>query len=108
MIEPVENDKPVEPDQPVSIPTVEMEIPMAQQTVPEQPVTTPTVETKTVREVTREKLERALEKSGNPRSHNVDEILTALEEKGWDIPSTGTDLMVLPNPLVGESVSRWT
>ncbi len=83
--ESVEDDKPVEPDQPGSTPTVEMQIPAGQKTVPEQPVTTPTVETKTVRELTREKLERAFEKSGNPHSHSVDEVLTALEKKGWDI-----------------------
>jgi hypothetical protein len=56
--QPVENDKPVEPDQPVSIPTVEMEIPAGQETVSVQPATTPILETKTVREQTREKLER--------------------------------------------------
>jgi hypothetical protein len=43
------------------------------------------VETYTVRELTSEKLERALEKSGNPRAHNVDDILNALAAKGWDI-----------------------
>jgi hypothetical protein len=26
-----------------------------------------------------------LEKSGNPRGHNLDDILIALEAKGWDI-----------------------
>lgn len=83
--QPIENDEPVGTDQPVSIPTAEMEIPAYQELVPEQPVTAPTAETKTVRELTREKLERALEKSGNPRSHNVDDILIALEAKGWDI-----------------------
>jgi hypothetical protein len=74
-------------DQPVSIPIAEMEIPASQETapVPEQPVTTPTVETKTVRELTRKKLERAFEKSGNPRGHNIDDVLNVLEAKGWDI-----------------------
>jgi hypothetical protein len=43
------------------------------------------VETKTVRELTREKLERSFGKSGNPHRHNVDDILKALEAKGWDI-----------------------
>jgi hypothetical protein len=49
------------------------------------PVTTPTAETKTVRELTREKLERAFEKSGNPRGHSIDDIVGVLEAKGWDI-----------------------
>jgi ParB-like nuclease domain len=83
--QPVENHKHVEPGQPVATKTAEMEISMAQETGAVQPVRTKTVETKTVRELTREKLERALVKSGNPRSLNVDEILTALEKKGWDI-----------------------
>jgi hypothetical protein len=83
--QPVENDEPVEPDQSASIPTIEMKIPTARETASVQPVTSPTVETKTVRELTREKLERALEKSGNPRDHNLGDILNALEEKGWDI-----------------------
>jgi hypothetical protein len=83
--QPVENDKPVEPDQPVSIPTIEMEIPTAREMAAVQPVTTPTVETKTVRELTHEKLERAFRKSGNPHDHNLDDILNALEAKGWDI-----------------------
>jgi hypothetical protein len=30
-------------------------------------------------------LERALGKFGNPRGLNLDEILSALEKKGWDI-----------------------
>ena len=83
--QPVENDKPVEPDQPVSIPIIGTENPTARETSSVQPVTTPTVETKTVRELTREKLERALRKSGNPHDHNLDDILNALEAKGWDI-----------------------
>jgi hypothetical protein len=82
---PVENDKRVEPGQPVATKTVEMEIPAGQETDAVQPVRTKTVETKTVRELTREKLERALGKSGNPRGLNLDEILSALEKKGWDI-----------------------
>jgi hypothetical protein len=48
-----------------------------------QPVRTKAVKTEGVRELTRQKLERALGKSGNPSSHNLNEILTALE--GWDI-----------------------
>ena len=37
----VEDDKPVEPDQPVSTPTVETEIPVRKERVPEQPDTAP-------------------------------------------------------------------
>jgi hypothetical protein len=81
----IENDKRVEPDQPVSTPTVEMQIAADHEMAAVQPVRTPAVETKTVRELTHEKLERALGESGNPHSHNVDEILNALEAKGWDI-----------------------
>jgi hypothetical protein len=83
--QPVKNDKWAEPDELVSISTAEMEIPTPRETASVQSVTTPTAETKTVRELTREKLERALEKSGNPRSHNVDDILIALEANAWDI-----------------------
>lgn len=83
--QPAANDKPVEPDQPVSIPTAETEIPVSQETTSAKTATTPTAEAKAVRELTREKLERALGKSGNPRGHNVDDILNALEAKGWDI-----------------------
>jgi ParB-like nuclease domain len=82
---PVEKDKSLKTDQPVSVPAVETGIPAGKETVPEQPAMKPSVETKTVRELTGEKLERALEKSGNPRGHNVDDILNALEAKGWDI-----------------------
>jgi hypothetical protein len=83
--QPAENNTREEPDRPAATRAIEMEIPADQETVPEQPVATPTLETETVRELTREKLERAFEKSGNPRGHNVDDILNALEAKGWDI-----------------------
>jgi hypothetical protein len=47
---PVENDKRVEPGQPVATKTVEMEIPAGQETDAAQPVRMKTVETKTVRD----------------------------------------------------------
>jgi hypothetical protein len=94
----IEKYKPIETDQLVSIPTVEMKIPADQETVPEQPITTPTVEMETVRELTRKKLERAFQKSGNPRGHNVNDILNALEAKGWDIRNRQEEKLV--NTLV--------
>jgi hypothetical protein len=45
-------------------------------------------------EPTREKLERAFGKSGNPRGHNVDDILNALEAKGWDIRNRQEEKLV--------------
>ena len=83
--QPAENSKRVEPGQPVATETIEMETPAGQGTASERPATTPIMGAKTVRELTREKLERAFSKSGNPRGHNVDDILNALEAKNWDI-----------------------
>jgi hypothetical protein len=84
---PAEDNMREEADQQISIPIAELETSADQETVPvlEQSVTIPTGETKTVREQTRQKLERAFGKSGNPRGHNVEGILNALEAKGWDI-----------------------
>jgi hypothetical protein len=90
----VENGKTVETDQLVSIPIAEMEIPADQESVSHLPATTSTVETKSVRELTREKLERAFGKSGNPRGHNVDDVLNALEAKGWDIRNRQEERLV--------------
>jgi hypothetical protein len=66
---------------PVSTPAVKMGIPVGKEAVPEQSATTSTTEAKTIAELTREKLERAPGKSGNPRRHDVDDALNALETR---------------------------